>query len=65
MDGKRKKPRTLNQLRQIKNYGYRAPNGQARKSEAADVIKTMDEVLKKMDAIDAKLDFLLKYLELD
>ncbi len=62
MDEKRRRRKALNNL-----YPriYRAPNGQAKKSEAADVIKTMDEVLKKMDAIDAKLDFLLKYLELD
>ena len=65
MDGKRKKPRTLNQLRQVKTYGYRAPNGQGKEDETRDVIETMDAVLKKMDAIDAKLEFLLRYLELD
>ncbi len=65
MDRKRKKQRTLNQLRQVKTYGYRAPNGHGKKEEARDVIETMDAVLKKMDAIDAKLEFLLRYLELD
>ena len=65
MDGKRKKKRTLNELRQLKTYGYRAPNGRVKKDEARDVVETMEEVLKKMDAIDAKLEFLLKYLELD
>ena len=65
MDRKRKKQRTLNQLRQVKTYGYRAPNGHEKKDETRDVIETMDAVLKKMDAIDAKLEFLLRYLELD
>ena len=65
MDRKRKKQRTLNQLRQVKTYGYRAPNEHEKKDEPRDVIETMDAVLKKMDAIDAKLEFLLRYLELD
>jgi len=59
-----KKKRTINQLRQVKNYGYRAPNGNGKKDEARDVIETMDRVLDKMDRMDKKLEFLLRYLEL-
>ena len=36
MDGKRKKQRTLNQLRQLKTYGYRAPNGRGNQESARD-----------------------------
>jgi|TARA_R100001463_G_scaffold20337_5_gene49633 hypothetical protein len=37
----------------------RAPNGQYE-----EVVKSMDRVLAKMDAMDKKLEFLLRYLEL-
>jgi len=63
------KKRTLNELRQNKTYGYRAPDnvkkfapdapGEMGKLEAR--LKTISD---KIDVIDAKLDFLLKYLEL-
>ena len=62
MDGKRKKPRTLNQLRQLKTYGYRAPNGRGNQESARD---KMDIIIEKMNIIDAKLEFLLNYLELE
>tara|TARA_B100000497_G_C7262240_1_gene185462 strand:- start:23 stop:244 length:222 start_codon:yes stop_codon:yes gene_type:complete len=38
---------------------HRAPNGQYE-----EVVKSMDRVLAKMDAMDKKLEFLLRYLEL-
>jgi|TARA_R110002096_G_scaffold312265_1_gene506625 hypothetical protein len=61
--------RTLNELRQNKTFGYRAPNyvkdfAPDAPGEMGDLAARLKRIDEKLDSIDGKLEFLLKYLEL-
>lgn len=64
------KTRTLNQLRQVKTYGYRAPDDgeefapDAPGEEGEEVRVLLNKMDIKLDVIEAKLDFILKHLEI-
>jgi len=61
--------RTLNQLRQVKTYGYRAPDDgkefapDAPGDEGEGVGALLQSMIRKIDMMDAKLEFLLQQLE--
>ena len=65
-----KTARTLNQLRQVKTYGYRAPDDgeefapDAPGEEGEEVRVLLNKMDIKLDVIEAKLDFILKHLEI-
>ena len=61
--------RTLNELRQNKTFGYRAPNyvkdfAPDAPGEMGDLAARLKRIDEKLDSIDGKLEFLLNYLEL-
>jgi len=66
-----RKKRTLNELRQNKTYGYRAPEeknvpdapGEISEWWNSGAREQLQGMLKKIEVIDAKLEFLLKRLE--
>jgi hypothetical protein len=64
-----KTARTLNQLRQVKTYGYRAPDDgeefapDAPGEEGEEVRAMLIVIDARLSAMEDKLDFILKYLE--
>jgi len=60
--------RTLNELRQNKTYGYRAPEEEKAPDAPAGNIdegaaEVLERMVRKIDLMDAKLEYLLQRLE--